>query len=249
MLGLIRQLPLRLVLIAKNFLRSPSLASPDIFSRELIWQEIFLKRIYVVPQFGLKHGDPIDVVVDVGANIGMFTAWAASEYRCGKVVSYEASPVTFKYLVKNLEKLSRKNVATEFLPVNAAVSNIAEGTLTIFHRSDNIVASTLMVAGEKFGKGFEVQATTLSKDLTSKNINHVDLLKIDVEGHFMEVLEGIEDSFYPKIRNIVVEVDWVPQGAVPFGKVEQFLRDRGYHTDVDDRSKSNNATVYAYREQ
>lgn len=231
----------------KNFFRSVSLDSPDVRGRDLIWNEIFDKRIYSYSKFGFRRGDPIDVVVDVGANIGMFTAWVATEYRCSKIVAYEASPVTFRYLMKNIGMLSLRKVSTEFHPVNAAVSNVSGGTLTIYHRSDHIGASTLMAAGKEFGKGFQVQAISLSKDLLSKNVTHVDLLKIDVEGHYMEVLEGIEDNFYPSIKNIVIEIDWVPQGAVSYDVVEQFLRDRGYQTDVDDRSKSNNATVFAYR--
>jgi FkbM family methyltransferase len=155
--------------------------------------------------------------------------------------------VTFQYLVKNLKKLSHFGVSTMFLPVNAAVSNTTEGLLTIYHRDGFVGASTLLDAGKEFGTPYEVKATTLSKEFASLRIDFIDLLKIDVEGYFMEVLEGITDENYKKIRNIVVECDWIPEGATNHKDVERYLQVKGYNIEMDDPRKKNNVTLYAYR--
>lgn len=47
---------------------------------------------------------------------------------------------------------------------------------------------------------------TLSQQLREMNVARIDLLKIDVEGAEMEVLQGIEARDWPKIRQVVAEV-------------------------------------------
>ncbi len=47
----------------------------------------------------------------------------------------------------------------------------------------------------------------LSSVLDELGIDHIDLLKVDVEGAELEVLTGIEERHWPLIRQAVVEVE------------------------------------------
>lgn len=53
----------------------------------------------------------------------------------------------------------------------------------------------------------QVRVRALSAVWDEEGIDHVDLLKIDVEGAELDVLRGIEDRHWPLIRQAVVEVE------------------------------------------
>lgn len=96
-----------LALAARNSLRRPSLSTPDLPSTHNCWREIFQDRIYHHPHLQLDDSKRPDVVLDVGANVGVFSAWAAKEYAPRLIFSFEASPMTFEYLNRNVAELNR----------------------------------------------------------------------------------------------------------------------------------------------
>lgn len=61
--------------------------------------------------------------------------------------------------------------------------------------------------------------------LPHSNVEVIDLLKIDVEGTELEVLRGIDDRDWNKVRNIVMEVSNVKGGL---DKVKQLLETKGF---------------------
>ena len=77
--------------------------------------------------------------------------------------------------------------------------------------------------------------------MRENQIAALDILKIDVEGYFMEVLKGISDQDFERIRNIVVEVDYAVEAGATRLDVEKVLTARGYQTDSDED------TFYAWR--
>lgn len=63
----------------------------------------------------------------------------------------------------------------------------------------------------------------------------------------MEVLKGIDPEHLPKIRNIVIEVDYLPETGIRPDDVEAVLGAMGYSTDRLDRSQRNNLVFYGWR--
>lgn len=72
---------------------------------------------------------------------------------------------------------------------------------------------------------FTCEVKPLSQVLREERIARVDLLKVDVEGGEFDVLLGIADDDWPKIRQIVVEVEAFSTRA---GDIEALLRKRGF---------------------
>src|SRR5207245_6513443 len=71
---------------------------------------------------------------------------------------------------------------------------------------------------------------TLSTVLRETDVHRVDLLKIDTEGSEVEVLKGIEDRHWERIRQVVLEVHGrADQRAF----VTTLLAERGFHVVVD----------------
>ena len=96
----------------------------------------------------------------------------------------------------------------------------------------------------------ECRIVRLSDFLREQSIDRVDLLKIDVEGGEWDVLEGIYDEDWPRLRQLVIEVHTVA------GRLEQLLamlERRGYITAVEPEEWAMHrmlgiTTVFARRE-
>ena len=73
----------------------------------------------------------------------------------------------------------------------------------------------------------EVVTSTVSDELAANKIESLDLLKIDVEGFFMEVLKGIAEPDFARISNIVVEIDYPDQMGVRCGRRRGVARRKG----------------------
>jgi len=100
-----------------------------------------------------------------------------------------------------------------------------------------------------FLKKIECGLKTITEVMRDHNIDSVALMKIDVEGSELEVIEGIADEDWPRIRQCVVEVHDF-DGRVE--KLRSIFEKRGYRTVVDQEEwcihKLINAfTIYAVR--
>lgn len=154
-----------------------------------------------------------DIVVDIGANIGIFSIFAAS---CGAYVyAFEPNPEAFNILQINVDENDIKNRITIF---NCAVSDkegyvdlqipdtdkiYALGSATI---SDNL--KNMMRKKQDF-RFKSVRTETVSlKTLFEKLLNaksQIDLLKVDCEGAEYAILKGLEISMAENILNLAME--------------------------------------------
>jgi phthiocerol/phenolphthiocerol synthesis type-I polyketide synthase E len=224
----------------------------DPFERDIeyIYDEIFVGRAYDHPRIKLREGATI---IDVGANVGLYTIWAAQNYKPRTILAYEASPITYECLVENAARHAASATTTATCCHNA-VSSEAGRELILHQPPWNSGLSTLLDGtklpwvDELRDKGelltHKVPSTTVSHEMTSRGLGTVDLLKIDVEGHFMEVLQGIAPADFAKIRNVVLEAEYTEalgQSADSLGKL---LRDKGYEVEAKDAAQ---IMIYAWR--
>jgi FkbM family methyltransferase len=68
-----------------------------------------------------------------------------------------------------------------------------------------------------------VATRTLASILKDDGVQHIDLLKIDVEGAELDVLRGLDDGTWDRVQQIVLET-----GAAQVCAIEQLLRDHGF---------------------
>jgi len=224
----------------------------DPFERttQYIYDEIFVGRTYEHPQIKLPERATI---IDVGANIGLFTIWAARRHRPRTILAYEASPTTHEHLVENVARYvdSAVTAATCF---NLAVSREA-GRELVLHQPPWVSGlgtildgATLPWIDELRAKGelntHKVRSTTISHEMAVHGLTAVDLLKIDVEGHFMEVLEGIAPADMAKVRNIVLEAEYVQALGHTGDSICALLRDKGYTVESQEAAQ---IMIYAWR--
>ena len=91
--------PRRVVLRNGTVFDAPSNINPA-----LIVNAVFFRRRYSPPGFDIG---PQDVVLDVGANIGVFSIFAASR-TAGRVVAIEPCPINIEYLRRNIKANSAR---------------------------------------------------------------------------------------------------------------------------------------------
>ncbi len=76
-----------------------------------------------------------------------------------------------------------------------------------------------------------VEVDTLDRVVERFGVEAIDLLKIDTEGQERPVLDGIGDSLWPRIRQLLVEVH---RGKEELHAIRDDLESRGYRTEIED---------------
>jgi FkbM family methyltransferase len=137
---------------------------------------------------------PGDVVVDVGANIGEFTA--AIHETARQCFAFEPDPVAYKCLEANAQKLG--NVE----PRNVALSD-KSGEMT-FYLASKTADSSLVEPTVPYEKSI-VNARRLDDVFPSLGVEAIDFLKVEAEGWEPEVLKGGEAILTTKVRKIAVD--------------------------------------------
>jgi FkbM family methyltransferase len=167
---------------------------PSSMSR-VLWVDQYLSiESYKEEQlFFRSYLRPNDVVIDVGANIGFFTLISSILVgKYGKVYAIEAHPRTYKYLQGNIALNGIENVRT----LNFALGNRSGIVRLSDRKSDD---ANLVITDDS---GITVPIRRL--DEIGIEDSSISLLKIDVEGYEMFVLEGAEHTLQ-KVQCIYFE--------------------------------------------
>jgi FkbM family methyltransferase len=170
----------------------------------------------------------IDVVIDVGANVGQFgESLRADGYR-GRIISFEPIQAEF-------EVLSRKAAADHNWEAHRYALGAAAGTAQL-HVSKLSVYSSILGLSEAARLHDERTATDHIEEVPVCTIDEIAarltggiLLKVDTQGYEKQVLEGGVATI-PKLLGIMLElpVIRVYQGEWQFQEALNFMRGIGF---------------------
>ena len=216
-LGLLRG---DIVLNLRNGLRL-TLMNRGEHSDTKVLSDIYFNRPYTRDGFDIKKGD---VVVDIGANVGIFSTFATSVAENVKVFAYEPSPDNFKYLEKNVVQ---NNLQKKIKVLNLAVSDRKEKVKLFTHSlgsGGHSIYEKVVVSDDH--SYVEVPATTLKEIFVENNLKKIDFLKMDCEGAEYNILFKAPKECLKKISRMAVECHDV--GTYNQKHMKDFLLENGF---------------------
>ncbi len=228
------------------------------YETDFLYKELFVDRVY------LKNGIQLtgaSVVVDIGANIGLFAVFLQEQFPGCKIVLVEPSPVLCEIIRANTNAF-----ADQVQVVQKGISNARKEADFTFYAGYSILSGFKADAAKdaQFLRGgiksqlsrlrlspereeefiaslmegklsdpqcFKAELISLDDLITAQDLQRIDLLKIDAEGCEMEILMGVGASNWPKIKQLVMEVHDA-EGCM-LGKIVELIEAHGFKTLVE----------------
>jgi FkbM family methyltransferase len=195
------------------------------------------------------------VAVDVGANVGWHTLLMAKLVGPGgRVVAVEPNPSVRAQLLRNvnLNRLTQVAiVACALAEAPGIVSFVAPDADDPSSASGHIVSE-----GNETVASIRVEASTLDALVEQKEINRVDLIKIDAEGFEWPVLQGGQQTIARFRPYIIFEFDeaYAARGPQTAALLREFFARHGYQLFslgrngaelIDEQAWPANANIFA----
>lgn len=185
-------------------------------------------------------------VFDIGANTGLYSLITKSLNQKAKVVAFEPVPKVLEYLKYNV-KLNRYDI----MVVPKATSNY-NGQAKVFLRkgedfTTSVTVNKSLLAETTPKDELIINTIRLDTFIEENKIEKIDLMKIDVETHEPEVLEGMGEYFDKFKPDLLIEV-WDKECAA---KLNHIFKNKGYlYFDIDDKNdvitQKNEITVSSF---
>ncbi len=134
-------------------------------------------------------------MLDIGTNIGIYSI-IASEAITSKVYSFEPHPYTFDILKEQIRLNSRSNI----FPINKAVSNSNE----MVSFTNDAGSSINKILNQTTGNSIQIESCKIS-DFCNENRVSPEIVKIDVEGFELDVLQGFGNKL-SEVKVFLIEI-------------------------------------------
>lgn len=179
------------------------------------YEDIFMKKKYA---FRALNRNPY--IIDCGSNIGLSIIFFKQYYPDAEICGFEPDPTIFKVLQRNISKRKIKKIDLHNSAVGSEVGNINFIPDAGFSGrvSEKPTENTISVPVEK-----------LSKYITKE----VDLLKLDIEGHEVEVLQEIREKL-KLVKNIFIEYHSILKREQNLDALLKILKENSFRVHLKD---------------
>jgi len=210
------------------------------------WEE---KEREFITQLNLNYNGAM--VMDIGANIGIYTILLSHIYPNAKIIAIEASPTIFEMLKSNckLNNLLLPPSGSNVLLINKAVSDKDDTTTefyekhlmsTMLKESLTNLSTTIITTQDLLNKRV-VRTVTIDNLVETTHINEILLLKIDIEGAEVLALKGaINTLTQKKIKNMIIEYHSLEN----YNYIIKLLKEELGYTIINSQERYNNKTGY-----
>ena len=242
------------------------------YETDYVYKEIFEDECYLRHGVILRDGA---TVVDIGANIGLFSLFVMSRCQNPTIYAFEPSAVTYDLLKANCDaygaNVKAYNLGVVDRPGSAPFTYYENSSVfSGFHADEEedgkaiqaVIRNVLnrnLVAGDSVDEyvrelssdrlrrvTHECSVTTVSEIIRENRIEGIDLLKIDAEKSELDVLHGINERDWQKIEQIVIEI----HDRSRVKPIQEILAQRGYRCNIEEEKlleDSGLLTLYATR--
>jgi FkbM family methyltransferase len=196
---------------------SCSLASHHMFG------DVWFAHVYDVRGVPIRSGD---LVIDIGANHGFFTCYAAC--KGARVIAFEPVPKLYERAVANVRQNGFAERVTVVpcavgglrreveMRVSASLGGGESSIVNEFSRNNKIPIEETI----------RVPCKTLADIFEEYSISSIRMCKLDVEGAEFEILKSLGPNHIEKIQSIAMEYHY---GAYPIQELFKMLEGWGTH--------------------
>jgi FkbH-like protein/FkbM family methyltransferase len=252
------------------------IAHLNAYETDYLYQEIFEDQCYLRHGIQLRDGD---TVFDIGANIGLFSLFVLSRCKNPTIYAFDPAPAVHDLLQANCAAYGSSNVHALSLGVadrpgtapftfyekssvfsgflsdegedRAAIQNVVRNMLKRQALPGESVEEYIaeLTADRLRRKTYECRLTSVSEIIREHGVERIDLLKIDAEKSELDIIRGIAEADWPRIRQIVIEIHDPTREAIK--QVEALLTGKGFRCAVEQETLLERAglfNLYAVRE-
>lgn len=215
-----------------------TLRAPQREPLPFLFKEIWCERCYGA----LPTAEGAPVVVDIGAHVGVYAVWAATQPCRPRVIAVEPAPRALDFLRENV-RINRLDNVT----IVAAACGSGEGERPL-HLARAEMMNSLYERDGTDGPSVAVPLVSLDRILRDSGVDRCDLLKVDCEGAEFEILlEGCTDETLRRVGAITMEFHrWA--GPERIGQLTGRLRRLGFDVEVTDGSDAQHGYLRAARQ-
>lgn len=192
-----------------------------------VFKEIFMEDFYDIDNL-VKKLPANPVVIDVGANAGLFDVLLLSKINQAQIFAYEPMPANVEVFQKTIEY----NPAMRSLQLHqAAVTGTEKEYIELFTEdtTDNTVVSSVFANFSGLNnKKIRVEAKSLTSILEENKLSRVDLLKLDCEGSEYDIIYNTDASVLQKVSIMVIEVHQIDDDRYNLNALDHYLSSIGY---------------------
>ncbi|MBD9653119.1 FkbM family methyltransferase [Ensifer sp. ENS09] len=237
------------------------------YETDYLYKEIFIDNVYLPPFMTFGNG----TIIDVGANIGLFSIFMALKFPQARILSFEPSPecariyrlntmplVNTPILVECAAGNTKRTCVLYYYPGYTIMSSIVSNSVLDRTTLEMSARNQAQKMGAEFSESemslmidallsrrdpYRCEMRTISEEIEKNHISEIDLIKIDVEKAELLALDGITSADLLKTRNVIVEVH-------DLGGGEQFIaRDRlrreGFSTKIEVQPGLEGLAIYS----
>jgi len=199
------------------------------------------RRYFFTPEFYdrqeyefIRRELPVDgVFFDIGANVGLYSLWAASVLdRRGRVVAMEPNPRALRRLRFNIACNHQEGL----IRVVAMGASDVAGEFELHLDSTNLGGSSLVSSHPGTGGSIIVACAPLVDIAGSQGISRIDIMKLDIEGHELPVLKAFFASAPATLRPRAMIVEQAEEQKQQ--ELDQLLAVAGYRLLIRTRMNS-----------
>jgi FkbM family methyltransferase len=221
-------------------------------------REIFFKRVYNPAYLPIERDD---VVVDIGANNGVFTLFASTKTR-EAIHAIEPAPRNVEILRRNIAVNGLHNVTVHECAVSAAIGtarlflNAADGQQNVLSEhvipdrikqyTDRPDLNHILSYTDETANFIEVPTTTLPALMDNHALRHIDFLKLDCEGAESSILRSTPEAYLKRVRKIAMEFhDYLSDTS--HAELQAILQRAGFRTRLKWDNRSPVGYLYAWQ--
>ncbi|MBD1920405.1 FkbM family methyltransferase [Microcoleus sp. FACHB-831] len=205
---------------------------------EHMGSQIFWKGFYSGDQLNLLDRilNPDMIFLDVGANHGEFTVFAAKRLTEGHVIAFEPVSIFFEKLERNVKQNGFNNVTL----INQGLGD-SDTHITIYSRDERFEDGTKneglhsIYITKSCSRAFEtIKIICLDDFIKSHQIPKVDVIKLDIEGAELAALRGAKETITRFRPIILIEVneETCQAAGYPPRALLDYLSEIGYRFDL-----------------